>query len=71
MNKHDKALADLNKVIKINPRYPGAYCERAIAYYVKKDYERSWQDVHTSRALGFEVYPKFLKLLKKASKRKK
>ena len=70
---YGRAIADLNKALKGNPRYAEAYYELAICYYKKKDYGRSWENIHKATALEPEsdMPRKLIKLLKKASKRKR
>jgi len=63
----DRIIAVFDEAIKNNPKYAGAYYNRAIAYYYKKDYKKSWQDVHTAEALGSTFKPSFIQELKKAS----
>ena len=45
-NKRDyeRALADYDQAIKLNPNYPAAYLNRGSIYYEKKDYDRAIQD---------------------------
>jgi tetratricopeptide (TPR) repeat protein len=68
---HDKALADFNKAIELNPNYALAYNNRGIAYFNKRDYEKAWDDVRKAQKLGCKVHPKFLKALRQASGRQK
>ena len=62
-----QALSDYDKVITINPNDAQAYINRAIAYYLLKEYDRSWNDVHTVEALGGTVNPHFINALKRSS----
>lgn len=68
---YDDAIAQFNKVIHINPNRAEAYGNRAIAYYYKKEYAKSWDDVHKTEGLGLNMMPEFLEALKKASGREK
>jgi tetratricopeptide (TPR) repeat protein len=68
-NNLDQAIADYTKAIGINPRLVIAYNYRAEAYLAKKDYNKSWEDVHTVQSFGATADPAFLAKLKKASKR--
>jgi len=70
----DTSITIFSEAIKKNPNYAGAYYNRAVAYFYKKDYDKSWADVHTAERLGIEVNQRFLKLvdkLKKASGRER
>ena len=42
---------------------------RAIAYYFKKEYDKSWEDVRKAKNLGYQIPIKFLDDLRKASGR--
>ena len=41
---YEKAISDLNSVIKLNPKYYYAYELRAIAYYLREEYDKSISD---------------------------
>ena len=69
--QHDQAISDYNKALEINPRDAEAYNSRGVAYYFKKKYDKSWEDVKKAQNLGYQVSPKFLDDLRKASGRKK
>ena len=47
-----------------------AYAERALIYYIKKEYDKAWEDVHKAQSLGQEVREGFLKALREASGKK-
>jgi len=47
-----------------------AYYNRGIAHYLKKEYDKSWEDVKKAQSLGCQINPKFLDELRKASWRK-
>jgi Tfp pilus assembly protein PilF len=64
-------IGEINKALKINPRYAATYTNRAISYYLKKEYEKAWGDVHKTESLGDKVPPGFLKALREASGRQK
>jgi tetratricopeptide (TPR) repeat protein len=67
----DSVISVFSDAIKKTPNYAGAYYNRAVAYFYKKDYERCWQDVHKAESLGSEFSEDFMKSLKKASGREK
>ncbi|MCX5700473.1 MAG: tetratricopeptide repeat protein [Candidatus Omnitrophica bacterium] len=67
----DKAIADYSKAIEMQPDFDYSYYLRAIAYANKKEYNKSWADVHKAEGLGYPVKPEFLAELKKASGRDK
>ena len=66
-----EAINCCDKAIEINPKYGSAYGNRAFAYFLKKDYDKSWEDVYKAGSLEFKVNPKFLSELKKASARER
>ncbi len=73
-NELDSIINIFSEAIKNNPAYAGAYYNRAVAYYYKKDYDKSWQDIHKAQDLGFKNDPMFIGLvnkLKMASGREK
>jgi len=70
----DNIIEIFSDAIKNNPNDAGAYYNRAVAYFHKKDYENSWQDVHKAETLGIKIDSTFTGLvdkLKKASGREK
>jgi hypothetical protein len=48
-----------------------AYGNRGRAYYFKKEYDKSWDDIKKVQALGYQIPPEFLDDLRKASGREK
>jgi hypothetical protein len=48
-----------------------AYYKRGIVYYVKKERDKSWQDVKKAQSLGYQIPPKFLEDLRKAPGRER
>jgi tetratricopeptide (TPR) repeat protein len=48
------ALYDFDKAIEIEPQNGEYYFDRAILYFDKKDYDKSWEDLHKAEALGFK-----------------
>ena len=53
------------------PTYAAAYFNRAIAYSMKKEFDKAWEDVHKAENLKYRVNPKFLDDLREASGRDK
>ena len=51
-------------------RYRGKY-DRAIAFYLKKEYARAADDVNKAQSLGHKVHPVFLQALREASGRER
>ena len=67
--QYDQAISDFTKALELNPRLAEAYSNRGAAYYFKREYEKSWKDVEKAQSLGYQIPPKFLDLLRKASGR--
>ena len=67
--QYDQAISDYTRALEINPRDAGAYKNRGAAYYFKREYEKSWNDVKKAQSLGYQIHPKFLDQLRKASGR--
>lgn len=67
----DQAISNYNKAINIKPDSIDAYNNRAVAYFEKQEYDKSWEDVYKAEALGYMIKPDFLEALKKASGREK
>ncbi len=49
--------------------YAAAYYNKAKAYYSKREYDKSWEDVNKAQALGYQIPADFLDELRKASGR--
>jgi len=64
---YDLAISDYSKAIELKADFAKAYYGRAVAYYHKREYDKSWQDVHKAEALGHKIDSKFLNKLKRAS----
>ena len=62
-----EAISNYTKAIELNPAHMGAYHNRAVAYFLTKQYAQSWQDVYKIRELGGDIHPEILKRLKEAS----
>ncbi len=65
----DLAIADFNKAIELVPGDANVYVNRAICYYYKREYDKTWKDVHKAESLGEQVHQGFLKALREASGR--
>jgi hypothetical protein len=63
----DKVIAVFSNELKRNPNQPGLYYNRAVAYFCKKDFEKSWQDLHKAQSLGCVTEQSFLDKLRKGS----
>ncbi len=48
---YDRAIADFNQAIKIDPNYAKPYNNRGLAYYYKKDYDRAFADFNQALKL--------------------
>ncbi len=65
----DRAIADFDEALLIDPSYARASYNRGVAYYYKKNYTKSWEDIHWAQRLGYKVPDNFLDDLRKASGR--
>jgi len=64
----DELIAIFSEAIREDPDSPGPYYNRAIAYFHKGDYDKSWQDMHSAEQLGVHVDAKFMEFLAKLKK---
>lgn len=71
MGKYNQAIANFNKAMEIIPGDAPAYYLRGKAYYFKKEYDKSWDDIKRAQDLGYEVAAEFLDDLRRASGRQK
>ena len=73
--EHDAAISDLTKAIKMRPRsamaLAVAYSERAVIHFIRKEYDKIWENIHKMESLGLQARPGFLKALREASGRRK
>ncbi|HNW39082.1 MAG TPA: tetratricopeptide repeat protein [Candidatus Omnitrophota bacterium] len=67
----DSVISVFSEAINKDPNYAGAYYNRAIAYFYKKDYEKCWKDIYVAESLGYKFSDDFMGALKKASRREK
>jgi len=73
--RYDKAIIEFNEAIALNPDDANAYFNRAIAYYLIKEDNKAWEDVHAAERLGhkieYGIEQDYLEKLKKDSGREK
>jgi tetratricopeptide (TPR) repeat protein len=67
----NQAISEYTKAIQINSNYAQAYNNRTVVYFLNREYDKSWEDVHKIEKLGGKVHPEFLGELKKASGRER
>jgi len=67
--EYNLAISDYTKVLEINPKDARVYCDRGWTYYLKKEYDKSWKDINKAQELGYQIPPKYLEDLRKASGR--
>ena len=48
-----------------------AYIYRGLAFLLQDDFDKAWDDVKKTQALGAQFPPKFLKMLREASGRER
>ena len=53
----------------MNPKDPDPYVNRAVAYFLEKEYDKTWVDVKKAQALGGRINPEFLEKLRKTTGR--
>jgi hypothetical protein len=63
----NKVINIFSEELKARPNQPGIYYNRAVAYYYKKEYDKSWDDVRQCQKLSGTIDPAFLKKLGVAS----
>ncbi|HTZ11052.1 MAG TPA: tetratricopeptide repeat protein [Candidatus Margulisiibacteriota bacterium] len=62
-----EVISIFSEAIRNNPKYAGAYYNRAIAYFYDSEYDKSWQDVSIAESLGCKFSDDFIESLIKAS----
>jgi tetratricopeptide (TPR) repeat protein len=67
--QYDQAISDYTKALEINPRDAKAYINRGRSFYLKREYDKSWEDFKKALDLGEKIPPQFLDDLRKASGR--
>lgn len=63
MNQFEKAIADFNAAVKLNPYNPNNYLNRAFVFYRLGRVEQAAQDVRMAELTGRIVDPSFKKML--------
>jgi hypothetical protein len=51
----------------MNPKYAAAYISLGRAYYLKAEYDKSWEYIHKAQALGSTIPAEFLDQLRRDS----
>jgi tetratricopeptide (TPR) repeat protein len=69
IGKFELAFFSYGRALQIDPKDAKAYNNRAVAYFLKKEYNLAWADVHNAEYFGYDVDPNFLEDLKKLSGR--
>jgi len=69
LGKYEDAVNDFKKAETLDPAFADAYSQEAYAYFLSKNYDKSWEVVHKIRELQFQVDSKFLEMLIKGSGR--
>jgi Flp pilus assembly protein TadD len=64
--QYDQAISDYTNALEINPNDAEAYYNRGIAYYYKKEYDKSWEDVNKAQTLGLKISEEILENLRNA-----
>ena len=67
----ENVVSLFSQALKENSNYGGAYWNLAVAYFYKKDYDLSWDNLYKAESMGYKFDASFKESLKKASKREK
>lgn len=67
MGYPDDAIKEYSKAVDLNPKMGEAYHMRAVAYFAKFDYIRSWKDAAKAKELGVAMDQTFLSQLREES----
>ena len=67
IGQNDKALADYNEMIELNPEGGKAYAYRSIAYHNLKKFKEAWSDIQKAESLGYRVDNKYVEKVRKAA----
>jgi lipoprotein NlpI len=62
----DWAIEDFTKILEIDPKAASTYYHRALTYYFKKEYDKSWRDMKKAQDLGYKIPASFLDKLRKS-----
>ncbi len=68
-SQYDQAISDYTEALEINPGDAKVYINRGRVYYLKGEYDKSWEDFEKALELGNQVPPEFLYDLRKTSGR--
>jgi tetratricopeptide (TPR) repeat protein len=60
----DRAIADFNKALEINPKDALAYYKMAGAYYKKKEYDKCLENAKKAQELGLGIDSKAFEILR-------
>lgn len=60
----DKAIADFDQAIAIDPNYASVYFSLASAYSGKKQYDKAWVNMQKAIGMGFKVSPEIWENIK-------
>jgi len=63
----NKVINIFSEELEVRPNQAGIYHNRAIAYYYKKEYDKSWEDIRQCQKLSGVIDPAFLNKLEAAS----
>ena len=69
--EYDAAISDLTEAIELDPTLAVAYSERAVIHFIRKEYDKVWENIHKQESLELQADPGFLKALREASGRRK
>jgi tetratricopeptide (TPR) repeat protein len=67
----EQAILFLSKSLEINPGYAEAYVSRGRSYYLRGEYDKSWEDIKKAQDLGYTIPVEFLDDLRRAPGRNK
>lgn len=68
-DNYDEAIVDFMQALAIDAKYTAGYTNSAVAYFYQGEYNKAWEQVSKTRALGAAVDPVFLGDLRRLSGR--